>query len=179
MARPVAIAAALAIAFGAPPVVPSARADEAKDRALAAEGERVVIMGRYVVSADRIDKKPRRYASVPGFEVPSRAPDEKTNWWLEALRRGQQLEDQVSPNEWLPPSPVPNTVIIDDTDLGASPPGRILTAPIRFESPADDLTWGRLAGARTSGTTILRRTTRTPTPSTRTYSARTPAMRRA
>jgi hypothetical protein len=83
---------------------------------------------------------------VPGFEVPSRAPDEETNWWLEALRRGQQLEDQVSPNEWLPPSPVPNTVIIDDTDLVASPPGRILTAPIRFESPADDLTWGRLAG---------------------------------
>ena len=125
--------------------LPPACADETADTAAAAENGRVVVMQRYIVSATRVGKTPWRYTSVRGLEVLSRAPDEETHWWLDALRRGLMLEDQVLPKEWLPRAPVPYTVIIDDTDLAVAPAGQIQTTPIKFQPPVDALTWGRLS----------------------------------
>jgi hypothetical protein len=104
------------------------------------------MMQRYVVSATRIEKNPWRYATLPGFEVLSRASDEKTKWWLDALRRGLWVENSVLPRDWLPRSPVPDTVIIDDTDLEAIPISQLRSQEIRLEAPDDALTWGRLSG---------------------------------
>jgi len=103
------------------------------------------MMRRFVVSATRIEKNPWRYASVPGFEVLSRASVKETNWELDALRRGLWLQDDVMPEDWRPPSPVPYTVIIDDTDLETVTTGQIHSQPILFHSPADSLTWGDLS----------------------------------
>ena len=102
--------------------------------------DRTVELPRYVVSAIRIDKNPWRYGSVPGFEVLTRASKYDTNWVLEALQRGRRLEDQVLPPDWLPPSPIPYTVIIDDTDLETVQPANSL--PMKFAAPDDALTWG-------------------------------------
>jgi hypothetical protein len=105
----------------------------------------MIMMQRFVVSATRIEKNPWRYASVPGFEVLSRASDNDTNWWLDALQRGQWFENAVMPEDWLPRSPVPYTVIIDNTDLQAVRVGPLHSQPIEFHPPVDALTWGPYA----------------------------------
>ncbi|MFI5336414.1 MAG: hypothetical protein ACHQ5A_06500 [Opitutales bacterium] len=136
-----------ALSWGtAPADQPAARAAPGADDATVADFGRVVRLQRYLVSAIRIEKNPWRYAALPGFEVLSRASDEETNWWLDALRRGVWLEDRVMPEDWLPPSPVPYTVIIDATNLEAIPAGQPHSNPILFRPADDALTWGRLAG---------------------------------
>jgi hypothetical protein len=107
--------------------------------------DRMIMMQRFVVSATRIERNPWRYASVPGFEVLSRASDHDTHWWLDALQRGQWFENTVMPEDWLPRSPVPYTVIIDDTDLRAVRVGPLHSQPMEFHPPADALTWGPYA----------------------------------
>lgn len=123
---------------------PADRAYEGGRTASAAQ-ERAIMMQRYIVSATRIGKNPWRYASVAGFEVLSRASDEETHWEIDALLRGQRLRDLVLPKEWLPLSPVPYTVIMDDTNLDSIPAGHLHSQPIVFRSPADALTWGHLS----------------------------------
>ena len=108
----------------------------------AVEHERAVLMERYIVSAARIGKSPWQYASIPGFEVLSRAPENVTNLWLKALQSGLLIENRVLPVDWRPESPVPYTVIIDDTDLETIPLGQVHRVPIKFEAPPDALTWG-------------------------------------
>jgi len=103
------------------------------------------MMQRSIVSATRIEKSPWRYASLPGFEVLSRAPDRETNWELDALKRGQMFRDLVIPDDWYPRSPVPYTVIIDDADLGNVVTGQLHSHPIVFRAPVDALTWGELS----------------------------------
>ena len=103
------------------------------------------MMRRFVVSATRIGKNPWRYVSLPGFEVLTRAPDEETNWELAALQRGQMFQNLVVPNDWYPRSPVPYTVIIDDTNLDDAPIGQIHSRPIVFKAPVDALAWGELS----------------------------------
>ena len=122
----------------------TACANEKEDAAAAAQ-DRAIMMQRYVVSATRVGNNPWRYASIPGFEVLSRASDEKTNWWLDALRRGLWIENKVLPKDWLPESPVPNTVIIDDTDLETIPISQLRSQAIKFRPPDDVLTWGRFS----------------------------------
>lgn len=102
-------------------------------------------MQRYIVSATQVDKNPWRYTSVPGYEVITRAPDEATFWWVDGLRRGLCLEDNVLPADWLPKAPMPYTVIIDDTNLDTVKGSLIHSQPIVFESPSDALTWGSLS----------------------------------
>lgn len=137
------LAGFLALAWAASTAVrPYAYADPSGD---SAEFGRVVMMQRFIVSATRIDKNPWRYASLPGFEVLSRASDEGTNWWLDALRRGLWLENKVMPKDWLPSSSIPYTVIIDDTNLETVPTGELQSQPIKFRSPTDALTWGDLS----------------------------------
>jgi hypothetical protein len=111
----------------------------------AATQERAILMQRYVVSATRVEKSPWRYAALPGFEVLSRASDEKTKWWLDALRRGLWIENAVLPKDWLPQSPVPDTVIIDDTDLEAIPTNQLRSQEVTLQTPGDALTWGGLS----------------------------------
>jgi hypothetical protein len=144
--RRVPAAAFIALGFGVPGGIrPAAHAGGESDAAAEAARERAYTMQRYVVSATRVDKNPWRYASVPGFEVITRASDEATTWWIDGLRRGRWIEDNLLPADWLPDSPVPCTVIIDDTNLDAVSGGLIHSQPIVFEPPADALTWGRLA----------------------------------
>jgi len=136
----------LALGWGASlSVLPVAGADQRADAA-AEEYGRVVMMQRYIVSATRIDKNPWRYASLPGFEILSRASDDATAWWIDATRRGWWFQNEVMPKDWLPASPVPYTLIIDDTNLETVPIGELHAQPINFQAPADALTWGYLSG---------------------------------
>ena len=131
------------LALGAPP--PVLRADPAADAAAAANN-RALVMQRFMVSATRIAKNPWRYASLPGFEILSRASDSDTAWWVAGLERGIAIENQALPKEWLPDLPVPTTVIIDDTDLDTISAGSLRSQTIVFHSPTDAMTWGKLAG---------------------------------
>lgn len=135
--------AALALGLGLLAAFSSlARADDAADAAAAGK-ENAFKMQRFMVSTTRIAGNPWRYASFDGFEVLSRASTRDTNWWIDALRRGLWLEEKVMPGDWLPRSPVPYTVIIDDTDLDAVPTSPIHSQAITFHAPADMLTWGQ------------------------------------
>jgi hypothetical protein len=139
----------LALGWAASTLVqPAARADQRANSAALPIDDRVVMMERFVVSTTRIDKNPWRYASLPGFEVLSRASRDDTSWWLDALRRGLRLEDRIMPADWLPPPPVPYTVIIDDTDLAKIQTGPPRSQSIEFRPPDDALTWGQ-ASAKT------------------------------
>ena len=140
------VTAALALACGAATAVDAAPRANQRATAAAAEDDKLVVLPPYIVSATRIEKRPWRYASLPGFEVLSRASDEATNWWLDALRRGLWLEDHVLPKDWLSPAPAPYTVIIDDTDFDTVRGSPLHSQPIQFRSPADALTWGQLSG---------------------------------
>lgn len=103
-------------------------------------------MQRFIVSAARVDK-PWRYASLPGFEILSRAPPDVTASMLDALQRGLWLQSDVMPKDWLPKAPVPYTVIIDDTDLNTIPLGQPHSETIVLESPADAASWGSLGAS--------------------------------
>jgi len=112
-------------------------------------------MQRFIVSDTRVEKNPWRYASLPGFEVLSRASDDETDWEIDALQRGKWLQGDVIPKDWRPASPVPCTVIIDDTDLDTVPTGKLHSQPIIFHSPADALTWGQLSDSVNLSTCLL------------------------
>lgn len=109
--------------------------------ALATTGHTIVLPS-YVVSAMRVQKSGWRYAALPGFEVLTRASEDETNWLLDALRRGQWLEDHVLPSDWLSAAPVPYTVIIDDADLKKIRSTQMHAEPIVFSEPPDAFTWG-------------------------------------
>jgi len=126
-------------------IQPAARGADSGQDAAAAARERAILMCRYVVSATRIERNPWRYASLPGFEVLSRAPDEETNWELSALQRGQMFQGVVIPSDWYPRPPVPYTVIIDDTSLDDVPAAQLHSRPIVFRAPVDALAWGELS----------------------------------
>ncbi len=139
------VAVLLALCCGAATAAQSiARADQEAEAA-EAQSNHATLMKRYIVSATRIDKNPWRYASVPGFEVLTRASDEKTSWELNSMRRGLYLENKLLPQDWHPQSAVPYTIIIDDTDMDAVPAGQLHSQPIQFHSPVDALTWGDLS----------------------------------
>jgi hypothetical protein len=105
-------------ALGAMTAVQSAaRADQVADDAAASARDEAIRMQSFIVSATQIERDPWYYASLPEFEVLSRATDRVTNWQSKALLRGFFFENQVLPKDWLPQSPVPYTVIIDDVDL--------------------------------------------------------------
>jgi len=109
------------------------------------EQQNAIMMQRFVVSATRLERNPWRYASIDGFEVLSRASEHATNWWMNALRRGLWVENEVIPAEWLPNSQVPYTVIIDDTDLSAVPSSDLHALPLTLHPPDDPLTWDYLS----------------------------------
>ena len=132
----------IAMGFGSPFAVPPAVGADPGGDVAAVEHERAVLMERYIVSATRIGKSPWQYASIPGFEVLSRAPEDVTNWWLGAHQSGLLIENAVLPVDWRPESPVPYTVIIDETDLETVPVGQVHRVPIKYEPPPDALTWG-------------------------------------
>src|SRR5271157_4395335 len=77
-------------------VLPNIRADQGDDAAMAAQ-EQAIRMERYIVSATRIEKNPWRYASIPGFEILSRASEYDSNWWLDVHQRGLWIENEVMP----------------------------------------------------------------------------------
>ncbi|HEY1794179.1 MAG TPA: hypothetical protein VGG34_14780 [Opitutaceae bacterium] len=136
-----AVLAALAASLqGAPPGTPTAKDAAAADRA-ARQG--ATMMKRFIVSAARVDK-PWHYASLPGFEILSRAPPKETGEMLDSLRRGLWIENSVMPRDWLPAAPVPYTVIIDDTDLQTVPVGQPASEAITLEAPSDAQAWGSL-----------------------------------
>jgi hypothetical protein len=141
-ARILAMAVFLVLELGVLPVVFASTDSNAAE----AEQERAVMMRRFIVSATRIDKNPWRYASLPGYEVLTRASDAATKWWLDGLRRGLALENDVVPKDWLTQSAVPDTVIIDETNLESIPASQLHTRPIEFQQPADDMAWGSLSG---------------------------------
>jgi len=140
------IAATLALCCGAASGVQAADRSNKRADAPAAGNDELVVLPIHIVSATRIEKRPWRYAALPGFEVLSRASDDATNWWLDALRRGRWLEDHVLPKDWLSPAPAPYTVIIDDTNFDTVRGGPLHSPPVQFRPPADALTWGQLSG---------------------------------
>ena len=128
-------------------LVPAASADPARVQGapaadLAAQ-QNATMMKRFIVSAARVDK-PWRYASLPGFEVLSRAPAKETQEMLDSLRRGLWLENSAMPKDWLPGPPVPYTVIIDDTDLTTVALAQPQSKAIVLKAPADAESWGPL-----------------------------------
>jgi hypothetical protein len=137
-----ALALGLLVLCGAPAV---ARADGGADAAAAAARENAVRMERFIVSATRVERNPWRYVALPGFEVLTRASDEKTTWWLDSLQRGVWLQNDLMPKDWLPAPPVPYMVIIDDENLDVAPLGQPHSQPIILHAPEDALTWGQLA----------------------------------
>ena len=143
--RGLTMASGLALGCAAATTIPAADHAERGTDAAPAASDRVITMQRFVVSATRIEKNPWRYAALPGFEVLSRASDEATNWLLDAFQRGQLIENEVLPTEWLPQSAVPYLVIIDDTNLATVGTGRLHAQPLEFRSPVDALTWGDLS----------------------------------
>ncbi|HEY5227666.1 MAG TPA: hypothetical protein VIJ19_03940 [Opitutaceae bacterium] len=126
-------------------LVGSARSQVQADDASESERQSAVMMQRFVVAATRIQRNPWRYASVDGIEVLSRASERDSDWWIDALRRGQWLENKVMPAEWLPHPQVPYTVIIDDTDLAAVPTSELHALPLNLHAPDDPLTWDYLS----------------------------------
>ncbi len=143
--RPLKAAFLLAMGFGASLAIrPAAKADQQAD-ADASAHNRAVMMQRFIVSATRIEKNPWRYASIAGFEVLSRASDKGTDWVLDALQRGLWLQNDVMPKDWHPESPVPCTVIVDDTDMDDVPTGQFHSQPLKFRPPDDALIWGQLS----------------------------------
>jgi hypothetical protein len=82
-------------------------------------GEDIVALPAISVSGD---KRPWRYASLPRFEILTRASDERTYDLLLCYLRSWLVEGAVIPREWLRESPVPYTIIIDDTDPATSGP---------------------------------------------------------
>jgi len=130
-------------ALGAMTAVQSAaRADQVADDAAASARDEAIRMQSFIVSATQIERDPWYYASLPEFEVLSRATDRVTNWQSKALLRGFFFENQVLPKDWLPQSPVPYTVIIDDVDLNEISERQIHSLPMDFRSPADPVMWG-------------------------------------
>ncbi len=121
---------------------PTARADQEADLAAAAARDEAKMMQGFIVSATRIEKNPWYHASLPAFEILSRATDEVTNWECKALLRGLFFENAVLPKDWLPQSPVPYTVIIDDVDLREISEAQIHSLPMKFRLPDDPLIWG-------------------------------------
>ena len=105
-----------------------------------ANGE-VFVLPPLVVSALRIDRNPWRYAKVEGFEILTRADNLETYEVLEALQRGEALEDHVIPPQWRAAPAVPYTVIVDNADLPTVATGRTRTNPIQLDLPADALAW--------------------------------------
>ena len=123
----------------------AAKGDEGSDAVAAAARENAVRMERFIVSATRVERNPWRYVALPGFEVLTRASDEKTTWWLDSLQRGLWLQNDLMPKDWLPAAPVPYMVIIDDENLDVAPLGQPHSQPIILHAPKDALTWGQLA----------------------------------
>jgi hypothetical protein len=139
-------AALAALALASALALPRAARAEPESEAAAAARERAVRMQRFIVSATRVDKNPWRYASLEGFEILSRAPDNETSWMLDSLRRGLWLQNDVMPKDWLPEAPVPYTVLIDDTDMSTVQVGQLHSQPIKLETPADAVAWGQWSG---------------------------------
>lgn len=131
----------LVAALAVVPVVGAGQGDEIA----VARSEQAILMENFVVSATRISRNPWRYASVPGFEILSRAPESDTNWWLRTQQRGRYLENFMLPKEWRCEPPVPYTFIIDDTDLKSVPAGQVHLPPVDYHSPLDALTWGPMS----------------------------------
>lgn len=83
--------------------------------------EQTVELPTIVVSGD---KRPWRYASLPRFEVITRCSEEATYRLLLLYLRSWVIEGAVIPREWLRESPVPYTIILDNTEPGPT------TAPV-------------------------------------------------
>jgi hypothetical protein len=120
-----------------------ARAEDENEDAPKPVNDVPVVLPPFVVQALRIDKTPWRYATVPGFEILTRASDDDTIWIVDGLRRGQWLEEQLLPSDWLMRPSVPYIVVIDDTEVETAQSSDIHSAEIKFNSPADALSWGR------------------------------------
>lgn len=86
-----------------------------------ARGEEIVALPRISVSGD---KRPWRYAALPRFEVLTRSSEEATYRLLLLYLRSWVIEGAVIPREWLRESPVPYTIILDNTEPGPT------TAPV-------------------------------------------------
>ena len=106
----------------------------------------LVLMPPVIVAATRLAKNPWRYASVPGFEVLSRASQDDTAWDLDGFQHGLWIQSAIIPKEWLPELPVPCTVIIDNTDLDQIRQDQPHSEALKFDAPADPLAWGSLSG---------------------------------
>jgi hypothetical protein len=96
--------------------------------------ERPLELSPFVVSGD---KRPWRYGTLPGVEVLTRADDKKTAYLLACYARSWQAENLIIPMEWLRKSPIPCTIIVDDTDPaepGLAPVAPALTRAQNFDT---------------------------------------------
>lgn len=84
--------------------------------------EPIVVLAPFVVSGE---KRPWLYASLPKFEILTRASEERTHNLLLCYVRSWLVENAVIPKEWLRDSPIPYTMIIDDTDPQGPAPSMV------------------------------------------------------
>jgi hypothetical protein len=97
-------------------------------------GDQTLVLAPVVVSGD---KRPWRYGTLPGFEILTRADNERTQYLLACYARSWQAENLVIPKEWLRKSPIPCTIIVDDTDPaepGLAPIAPALTRAQNFDT---------------------------------------------
>ncbi len=98
--------------------------------------EQTVVLPPLEVTAD---KRPWHYGSLPGFEILTREPDYHTTNFLVRYLRSWLIESEVIPAGWLRESPIPYTIIIDDTDPAL--PGQAIVAPLARATNYDVFGW--------------------------------------
>jgi hypothetical protein len=113
-----------------------------------------VALAPFVVSGD---KQPWRYGTLPGAEVLTRADDKKTAWLLSCYARTWQVENEIIPKEWLRKSPVPYTIIIDDSK--AEGPGFATAAPPLTRAQNFDVFGWKLSGYRKDAPSLVTKVT--------------------
>lgn len=120
------------------------------------DNDQPVELEPFVVSVLRTDLKAWRYLNFDKFEILSRATEDQTYWWANALRLGVLIEDRIIPKEWMRESLVPNTVIMDGMETGDLSSSRLRSQPLIFGNSGDAVEWGELSGKTRGWTDRLR-----------------------
>lgn len=127
-----AILSALTIAsfvFGNPRAfsAPSEPASGASASTSPTTGKDIIHMDPIVVEATRIDGRPWKYASIPGFEIISKCQDSKTYGYINSILLGQKIEQSMFPSGCLTPVSTPIPVILYDREPNTS--GNLIPLP--------------------------------------------------
>jgi hypothetical protein len=106
----------------------------------------ILMLDRFVVTADRVQGPPWRYTTIPGYEILSRCKDSETKDWILRLLRGNEEMAAMLPDGCLSELGSPVGVILYNTDNDSGP---IAAAVPNLGSASIDqalLGWGQNMG---------------------------------